>query len=71
VAAFKGRYLAYLLRIWQVKDGGELVCRASLEDPHTGERQGFSSLESLIDFLLEQIQQKKDENEPGWDHAGN
>ena len=31
MAAIK-RYLAYLLRLWQVKDGGQLVWRASPED---------------------------------------
>ena len=51
----KRQYLAYLLRIWQVKDAGKLVWRASLEDPHTSVRRGFISVEALIDFLLEQV----------------
>jgi len=45
------RYLSYLLRLWQIKSGGELVWRASLESPHTGERRGFASLEALFAFL--------------------
>jgi hypothetical protein len=49
------RYLSYLLRLWQIKSGGELVWRVSLENPHTRERQGFASLEDLFDFLQEQI----------------
>lgn len=54
-------YLAYLLRLWRVNGNGKFqsgtskaVWRASLENPHTGERQGFASLETLVDFLREQ-----------------
>jgi hypothetical protein len=46
------RYLAYLVRLWQVQDQGEFVWRASLEDAHTGERHGFASLEALVAFLV-------------------
>jgi hypothetical protein len=49
-------YLSFLLRLWQVKQNGENGWRASLEDTRTGERQGFASLESLMDFLREQTQ---------------
>lgn len=48
------RYLAYLVRLWQVQDQGEFVWRASLEDAHTGERRGFPDLASLCAFLTEQ-----------------
>jgi hypothetical protein len=61
MANIKRRYLAYLLRLWQIKDAGKLVWRASLEDPHTGERQGFANLEALIDFLWGQIRNSKRE----------
>ena len=57
----KGRYLSYLLRIWQVKDGGDLTWRASLEDSHTGDRKGFASLEALVAFLWEQVHNRKRE----------
>jgi hypothetical protein len=40
----------YLLRVWLVEDDG-LVWRASLEDPASAERHGFSSLERLFAFL--------------------
>jgi hypothetical protein len=46
-------YLAYLLRMWQVNDGGNSVWRASLESPHTGERHGFANLELLFAYLEE------------------
>ena len=43
-------YRAYLLRLWAATEttGG---WRASLEDPHTGERQAFASLNELMAFL--------------------
>lgn len=57
-------YLSYLLRLWRV-DGddaaqptaNQAVWRASLENPHTGERKGFASLEALFDFLREQAEE--------------
>jgi hypothetical protein len=48
------RYLAYMLRLWQVGSDEELAWRASLESPRTGERRGFASLEALFKFLEEQ-----------------
>jgi hypothetical protein len=45
------RYMAYLLRLWQVNTTETAVWRASLEDPHTGEQKGFADLESLFTFL--------------------
>jgi hypothetical protein len=48
------RYLAYMLRLWQVDGEGQLTWRASLESPHTGERHGFASLEALFAFLVAQ-----------------
>jgi hypothetical protein len=50
------RYLAFMLRLWQARDNEEMVWRASLEDPHSGERRGFASLEMLFAFLKEQTQ---------------
>ena len=46
-------YLAYLVRIWQVRSRGQLVWRASVENAHTGERQAFANLERLVGFLEE------------------
>jgi len=51
MASKQRRYLAYLVRLWQVMSGGQLVWRASLEDPRTGEQRGFANLEQLIAFL--------------------
>ncbi len=43
--------MAYLLRLWRVGKEGEAAWRASLEDAHTGERQGFTNLATLLAFL--------------------
>jgi hypothetical protein len=43
-------YLSYLLRLWMVEGNGP-EWRASLENPTTAERHGFSSLEKLVGFL--------------------
>ena len=47
-------YFSYLLRLWKVSGAGPPVWRASLEEVHTGERQGFADLQSLLVFLEEQ-----------------
>ena len=49
-------YLAYLLRLWRENagdaPGGETArWRASLEDPHSGEKRGFAHLDELAAFL--------------------
>lgn len=54
----RSRYLAYMLRLWQVGSEEELTWRASLESPHTGERHGFASLAALFAFLAEQTGSK-------------
>jgi hypothetical protein len=46
------RYIAYLLRLWQVVGSdGQPVWRAALEDARTGERHGFADLTRLCAFL--------------------
>jgi hypothetical protein len=46
-------YLAYLLRLWQITSDGNIVWRASVESPHTGERHGFADMGALFAFLEE------------------
>jgi hypothetical protein len=55
------RYFSFLLRLWQVKQNGGRSWHASLEDPHTGERHGFTNLEMMMKFLIEQTQIGEDE----------
>jgi hypothetical protein len=52
------RYLAYMLRLIQVKRNEEWTWHASLENAHTGERRGFASLEILVAFLQEQMREE-------------
>ena len=53
-------YLSYLIRLWQVaaaREGdaaGGRAWRGSLESSLTGERQGFASLDELVEFLQRQ-----------------
>jgi hypothetical protein len=47
-------YHAYLLRLWMEQRGGQPLWRASLEDPHTGQRLGFADLNQLFAFLQTQ-----------------
>ena len=49
-------YQAYLLRLW--RSDGAPGWRASLEDPHSGVRRGFATLEHLIAFLHDQAGQQ-------------
>ena len=49
----KRGYVAYMLRLWQVRSGEEWSWRASLEHAHTGTRKGFTSLEELCAYLQE------------------
>jgi hypothetical protein len=58
------RYLAYMLRLWEVSSDGKLDWRASLESPHTGERHGFADLEALLAFLEEKTSHQPQRQEP-------
>jgi len=59
-------YRSFLLRLWCVKQNEEITLRASLENPRTGQKHFFSSLEALHEFLcnlgevLESEMEKKD-----------
>ena len=53
------RYQAYLLRLWQERTqrpSGPAVWRFSLEEPQTGIRRGFASLEAVMAFIERQIE---------------
>ena len=51
MAAQSPEYMAFLLRLWAVREAGDVHWRASLEDAQTGERQGFANLALLCEFL--------------------
>jgi hypothetical protein len=52
----KSSYHSFLFRLWLVRQNSHLTWRASLENPHTGQAQLFFSLEDLIHFLQELVQ---------------
>jgi len=47
-------YIAYLLRMWREKNGDSTRWRASLQDPHSGEKVAFTHLDNLFDFLRQE-----------------
>ena len=59
------RYLSYLLRLWQTRDGERWVWRASLQTPGLNERRGFASLQDLVDFLQAETGQAARSEEGG------
>ncbi len=49
----KGSYrLSFLLRVWNTDELGGNNWQASLEDPKTGDRIGFTSIEELFAYIL-------------------
>lgn len=54
------RYQSYLLRLWAAGEEENTIWRASLEDPLTGQRRGFASLDDLFDFLRQQTRGSDD-----------
>jgi hypothetical protein len=64
-------YLAYLLRLWQAREGGCAVWRASVESPQTGERRGFASLADLFTFFQGEVGQvDRDQHPPNVGEKG-
>ena len=52
------RYRSYLLTFWEERSQGpaaSAVWRFSLEDPRSGQRRGFASLEALTAALEEEV----------------
>jgi len=50
-----------MLRLWQAGSrDGKSVWRASLENPHTGERLAFGGVEALVAFLAEKTDSPMD-----------
>ena len=58
-------YHAYLLRLWHAQSQGQTQWRASLESPHTGERQSFASLEQCLAYLREQFSESAQNERAG------
>jgi len=43
--------ISFLLRLWRSNLEQDSEWRVSVENPMTGERNGFASIEALVDFL--------------------
>jgi hypothetical protein len=53
------RYRSHLLTLWEERGRDAStpgVWRFRLEDPHTGERVGFGSIDELFDYLRQQTE---------------
>lgn len=48
-------YRSYLMRLWRSHRQGRTEWYVMLEDPRTGERHGFESLETTMDFLKTEL----------------
>ncbi len=58
-------YVAYMLRLWRAGGRAGLpVWRASLENPHTGERLAFGDAKDLLTFLADLMADLADETAP-------
>lgn len=51
-AASQHTYITYLLRLWRADETEPW--RASLNDPHSGDKHNFASLDQMIEFLRAQ-----------------
>jgi hypothetical protein len=60
-----GDYFAYLLRLWRETGGETARWRASLQDPHSGEKFGFAHLDELVAFLRGRTGLAPPEERPG------
>ena len=56
-------YHSYLLRFWpEPRPSGEVQWRFTLVNASTGKRQGFASLEALVEFLAQFTQADAPQN---------
>lgn len=52
-------YQIYLLRLWRARCQDRWQWRAFIESPHTGERQGFASLDELFAYLSDRCEGRR------------
>lgn len=58
-------YFSYMLRMWLSLEAQNPIWRASLENPHTGERLTFKNLDRLFTFLEDQCTAKDSDKAEG------
>ena len=51
-------YKAYLVRVWPIKSGRQLIWRASVESIQTDEYRYFATLEGLFAYLWQQSEEE-------------
>jgi hypothetical protein len=66
----KRGYLSFLLRLWQMKSGGDLVWRGSLQCPRSGKYRGFASPADLFTFLETLVRGDAENEMVGNPHKG-
>jgi hypothetical protein len=49
-------HIAYMLRLWRVENGVEVVWHASLQEVRSGERLGFAGLDEAVAYLRQQLE---------------
>jgi hypothetical protein len=57
------RYRSYVLTFWEERGQDPdtpVVWRFSLQDPRTGQRRGFASLEKVVTFLRTELVSSED-----------
>jgi hypothetical protein len=57
------RYRSYVLTFWEERSRDPdipVVWRFSLQDPRTGQRHGFASLEEMVGFLRTELASNQD-----------
>ncbi len=55
--------IALLLRMWCVDETGRSNWQASLEEPETGKRIGFASLEQLFIYLIDMSENRNNDQD--------
>jgi len=55
-------YMAYMVRLW--REDGRYSWHASLQNPHTGQKQTFATPEDLWLFLQSSMETQEDNHPP-------
>jgi hypothetical protein len=67
------RYRTYLLTLWEERGrekSAHVVWRFRLEDPRTGKRRGFATVEGLVAALEEEMREARDGPAAGGQRPG-
>jgi len=59
------KYYSFLLRLWKVNQGGRVVWRATIENPHTKEIIGFETVQDFTEYLERLLEINRSEDNDG------